>query len=67
MDQATEWEQLRSMLVETFLAGHKEHRPDLSYPESHSDMHAGMDAVLKMFRVERRPLAISVPKRKDQL
>lgn len=43
-------------LIETFLAGHKQWRPDLSYPESHSDMQACVRALLIMYEVKRRPL-----------
>jgi hypothetical protein len=50
---------LESDMIETFLAGHHEWRPDLPYPESHSDMQGGMRAVLRMFDVKRRPLALS--------
>lgn len=48
---------LESEMIETFLAGHHEYRPDLAYPESHSDMAGGMRAILRMFDVKRRPLA----------
>jgi len=47
---------LESMLIETFLAGCKEWRPDLHYPESYSDMQAGVRGLMKMFKIERRPL-----------
>lgn len=48
---------LEHELIQTFIAGHKEWRPDLPYPESHSDMQAGIRALLKMFKIERRPIA----------
>jgi hypothetical protein len=50
---------LASDMTETFLAGCKRWRPDLGYPESHSDMRAGMDALLQMFEVKRRPIALA--------
>lgn len=45
-------------LVQTFLAGLKQFRQDLSYPESHSDMRSGIRAVMVMFNCQRRPLPI---------
>jgi hypothetical protein len=57
-----EFDQLEKDLIETFLAGHHEVRPDLSYPESHSDLQSGIRALLRMFDIKRRPLALS---RKD--
>jgi len=52
-----EEEKLIGQIIETFLAGHKLWRPDLKYPESHSDMEAGAMALLEMFEIKRRPLA----------
>jgi hypothetical protein len=49
-------ERLEVDAVETMLAGLKEWRPDLNYPESHSDMQACFRAVLRMFELKRRPL-----------
>lgn len=43
-------------IIETLLAGHREWRPDLAYPESHSDMQAAVRALLQMFDVTRRNL-----------
>ncbi len=51
-------EKLCSEIIETFLEGHKQWRPDLQYPESHSDMKAGVMALLKRFELKRRPLDI---------
>lgn len=48
---------LEKELIETFLAGHKQYRPDLAYPESHSDMQGGMRAVMEHFEITRRPIA----------
>ncbi len=50
---------LASDMIDTMLAGLKEWRPDLSYPESHSDMQGCVRAVLRMFEVKRRPIALS--------
>ncbi len=51
-EQAT----LESDLIDTALAGLKEWRPDLSYPESHSDMQACIRGIMQMFEIKRRPL-----------
>jgi len=49
---------LECAIIETLIAGHKEWRPDLSYPESHSDMQAAVRGLLRMFDVKRRPIAL---------
>lgn len=49
---------LASDMASTFLAGCKRWRPDLNYPESGSDMRAGIDALLQMFEIKRRPIAL---------
>lgn len=54
------YQTLESELIETFLAGHHEWRPDLPYPESASDMSGGMRALMRMFEIKRRPVAITV-------
>lgn len=51
---------LESDIIETLIAGHHEWRPDLPYPESHSDMQGAVRALLKMFKVERRPVAVEL-------
>jgi len=48
---------LESDIIDTLIAGHKEWRPDLDYPQSHSDMQGAVRGLLKMFRVERLPIA----------
>lgn len=53
-----EFQSLETEIIETLLAGHKECRPDLSYPESHSDMQAAVRGLLVMFEIKRRPLAL---------
>lgn len=47
---------LETDIIETMLAGLHQWRPDLDYPESHSDMAACIRALLTMYRVERRAL-----------
>lgn len=56
-----EYEKLAHDIVETFMAGHKQYRNDLPYPQSHSDMMAGAHALIQMFEIKRRPLAIDLP------
>jgi hypothetical protein len=53
-----EFEQLECALIETFLAGHHEWRADLDYPESWSDMQGGARALIRMFEIKRRPVAL---------
>lgn len=52
-----EFAALEEQIIETFLAGHKQWRPDLQYPESHSDMAGGARALMQMFEITRRPLS----------
>lgn len=52
---------LESQLAATMMAGLKEYRPDLDYPETASDMQACIRAVLRHFNVERLPLARELP------
>lgn len=51
---------LESDIIETLLAGHNEWRPDLSYPESHSDMQGAVRGLLRMYDVKRRPVAVDL-------
>src|SRR5271154_7149609 len=51
---------LESEIIETLIAGHKEWRPDLAYPESHSDMQGAVRGLLRMFEVKRRPVAVEL-------
>jgi hypothetical protein len=53
-----EYSKLAGDLIETFLAGHHQWRPDLPYPESHSDMDGGVRALLRMFEIKRRPIPL---------
>lgn len=50
-------DKLESDIIETLIAGHKEWRPDLSFPESYSDMQAAVRGLLRMFDVKRLPVA----------
>lgn len=43
-------------MISSALASFKQFRPDLEYPESHSDMEAAIRGILIMFDVTRRPL-----------
>jgi len=45
---------LEREIISTLNAGLKEWRPDLSYPESYSDMQACVRNMLRMFDVSRR-------------
>lgn len=47
---------LEHQLIETMLASFREWRPDLSYPESHSDMEACARGIMRMFETKRLPL-----------
>lgn len=53
-----EFHQLSHDIIETLLAGHREWRSDLAYPESYSDMQGCVIALLRMFDVKRRPIAL---------
>ena len=52
--------ELEDSIIETLLAGHHQWRPDLPYPESHSDMRGAVRGLLQMFDVKRRPIAIPI-------
>lgn len=53
-----EFEQVCDDLIVTMLAGLKQWRPDLSYPESYSDMKGCVMAAIQMFEIKRRPIAL---------
>ena len=53
---STEQAVLERELIEPMLAGLKEWRSDLDYPESHSDMQACARAVMRMFNITRAAL-----------
>lgn len=54
------YDQLCDEIVGTMLAGHHRYRPDLPYPESHSDMQGAVEGLLMMYEVKRRPLAVQI-------
>jgi hypothetical protein len=51
---------LEGEIIDTLIAGHKQWRPDLSYPESHSDMQGAVCGLLRMFEVKRRALPFAI-------
>ena len=53
------YDELEKQIIATFIAGHKRWRPDLSFPESYSDMQGGARALLEMFDIKRRPLPLA--------
>lgn len=53
-----EQEALEVALIQTMLAGLKEWRPDLGYPESIPDMQACARAVMRMFEIKRAALPV---------
>ena len=56
---------LESQIIDTMKAALQLSRPDLSYPQSHSDMQACVRGILRMFSVERRPIAAPLKIRCD--
>jgi hypothetical protein len=54
---AAPMDQLESDIIETLIAGLQEWRPDLRYPESHSDMQGAVRGLLRMYDVRRLPIA----------
>ncbi len=48
---------LEADIIEMMIAGLKEWRPDLGYPESHSDMAGCVRAILRAYDLKRRPIA----------
>jgi hypothetical protein len=52
---------LVGQVVDTMLAGLKEWRPDLDYPEAHSDMVGCAYALIRRFDIKQRPLDIPLP------
>lgn len=59
-DLAPPYNQLEKDIIETLKAGLKEWRSDLDYPQSFSDQQGAVRALLRMFEVKRRPLAIPI-------
>lgn len=58
---AEPFDTLERQLIETMIAGLQAYRPDLVYPESHSDYQGCARGVLRMFEVRRLPLARDLP------
>jgi len=52
---------LEDQIIKTLVAGHKEWRPDLDYPESYSDMQGAVRGLLRMFDVQRLPVSRELP------
>ncbi len=53
-----QYHNLQYEIRDTMLAGLKQWRSDLSYPESHSDMQACIHALLREFEIKRRPISL---------
>ena len=53
-----EYRQLESDVIDTLLAGHREWRPDLAYPESRSDMAGAFRALIRKYEVKLRPMPL---------
>lgn len=53
-----EFAALESEMIRTFIAGHQQWRPDLRYPESHSDMQGGIRALLKRYEITPRAVPL---------
>jgi hypothetical protein len=53
-----EQEILENEMIDTLIAGLKEWRSDLSFPESYSDMQACVRGLMRMFEIKRRPLVV---------
>lgn len=49
---------LEADLIETFLGGHRESRPDLQFPESYSDCQSGMRTLMRTFEIRRRAVPL---------
>ena len=56
-----EAEALERDMIATLLAGLKEWRSDLSFPESYSDMQACVRGLMRMYKIERLPLPATLP------
>lgn len=55
---------LSTQIINALLAGLKIYRPDLSYPQSHSDMDACVRNLMQMFKIELSP--VHIPLRYDR-
>jgi len=47
---------LENDMINTLVAGLKEWRSDLDFPQSYSDMQACVRGLMKMYEIKRRPL-----------
>lgn len=61
----SDFQLLETEIVETLIASHKQWRPDLPYPQSHSDMQGAVRGLLRMFDVKRLPIARELPLRDE--
>jgi len=52
--------QLECDIMDTLKAGLQRSRSDLSYPESASDMTWAIQALMEMFKIERRPVPLRI-------
>jgi hypothetical protein len=53
-----EYKQLECDVIATLIAGLREWRPDLYGPESASDYQACFRGLIKMYKLERRPIGL---------
>lgn len=63
----SEFASLESAMIKTFLAGHHQWRPDLAYPQSHSDLQGGMRALLKRFTITPREIPLDWRELEDRV
>ena len=47
-------------ITDTLIESHKRWRPDLPYPQSHSDMDGAVRGLLQMFEVKRRAIPLEM-------
>lgn len=57
-DLKPKYNQLQFDIIKTMLAGLNEWRSDLQFPESGSDMQACVHALLREYKIERRPIGL---------
>lgn len=53
-------------MIKTMIAGLHEWRPDLTHPKSYSDYQACVRGLLRMYKIERRPLPIELAYKEDK-
>lgn len=49
---------LEDDIIETLIAGHQQYRPDLPYPQSHSDLSGGVRALMRRFDIKPRAIPL---------